>query len=563
MRGNAATDRFAAPNQRDGRAGVTPPERLAANMNVIGRASFRWLRWLAASSLAFWCASQTGAAVSARAAQTPVRGGVLHVAFAAEPPTLDWMSTTAYACREVAWHIFEQLYTIDRDYHPVPMLADGFPHASADGKTITIAVRRGVKFHDGSTMTARDVVASIRRWGQRTGAGKAAFKAIVDVRAVDDGTLQIALNAPFSPLLNDLADVSSALIVLPAAIALDAASKPLTNAQLIGTGPFRFDSWEPGQTLKLKRFDAYTARTDHVGGLGGRKTAYLDEIDYDIVKDAQVRLAGLQTGQFQYAQALSEDSLAQVKATPGVRPDAIDPYAWAALVPNKARGPLANVTIRRALALALDRASAAKGAFGPDDFWYLDGSIFFPAQKGLYSATGTQPYRERNIALAKKLLMEAHYSGTPLVYMTTKDYAWMDNLAQVVVPQLQAAGFTVDVQIYDWPTLLTKRNAETGWDLFATGFNIALDPSAMIWVNPQWAGSYQSSKMQGLLASWSHAVSAPEKRRLIAQMQQTVYEEFPVIKIADYKQLNAYETRLRGYTPYMDFTFWNTWLGPA
>ncbi len=499
----------------------------------------------------------------ASAAAAPVRGGVLHVAFAAEPATLDWTSTTAYACREVAWHVFEQLYTIDRDYHAVPMLADGLPRVSADGKTVTIGLRRGVKFHDGSVLGAADAVASIERWGQLSGAGKAAFRTVTSVRAVDPQTVEIGLRARFAPLLNDLADVSSALVVVPARIAQAAGTKPLTRDQLIGTGPYRFESWAPGERLVLKRFDGYVARNDNPGGLGGRKVAYIDEIDYDVVKDAQVRLSGLQTGQFAYAQALSEDAAGQVKLLPGVRADAIDPYAWAALVPNKAGGPLADVRIRQALALALDRTTAAKGAFGPNDFWYLDGSVFFPAQRGLHTTAGTKAYGDRNVERAKALLKQAGYAGQPIVYLTTKDYAWMDDLAQVVVPQLQAIGLNVDVQTYDWPTVLAKRSVTSGWDLFATGFNIALDPSAMIWVNPQWPGSYQSPRMQALLASWALASAPADKQRLIVQMQQTVYAEFPVIKIANYKQLNAYTGRLRGYTPYMDFTFWNTWLAPA
>lgn len=496
-------------------------------------------------------------------ADAPIRGGVLHVAFNAEPATLDWMSSTAYACREIAWNFFEQLYTIDGRYAVVPMLADGLPRTSADAKTVTIGLRRGVKFHDGSSMTAQDVVASLKRWGQLSGGGKAVFKAVKDVKAIDAQTVQIDLTRPFAPLLNDLADPSSALFVLPAKIADAAGTKPLAKEQLIGTGPYRFDSWQPGQVITLKRFAGYSSRTDRVGGLGGKKAAYLDEIDFEVVKDAQVRLSGLQSGQYTYAQLLSEDAFAQIKTMANVKSDILDPNSWSALVPNKSGGPLANVKLRQAISLALDRSVAAKGAFGPDAFWYLDGSIFFPSQHELYSTAATQGYRERAVERAKALIKEAGYAGQPIVYMTTKDYPWMDNLAQVVVPQLQAVGLNIDLQTYDWPTILAKRNMKTGWDLFATGFGIALDPSAIIWFDPKWAGSYESPTMQALLGKWSRATAGAQKRQLIAQMQGTVYAEFPVIKIANEKQLNAYSTKLHGYESFMDFTFWNTWLGPA
>jgi peptide/nickel transport system substrate-binding protein len=520
-----------------------------------------WSRVVTAALLIV--AIMSGAASAGWAAESPVRGGVLHVAIAAEPSTLDWMTTTVYACREIAWNFFEPLYTIDATYRVVPMLADGSPHVSGDGKTVTISIRRGVKFHDGSTMTADDVVASLTRWGRLAGAGKAAFRYVRTVKAVDPQTVQITLSAAFAPLLNDMADVSSALFVIPAKIARDAGDKPLTKDELIGTGPYRFDSWQPGQTVKIRRFDGYSARADSASGLGGRKTAYIDEIDFDLVKDPQVRLSGLQTGQYDYVQALSEDALAQVKMLANAKPDVIDPYAWMALVPNKANGPLANVKLRQAISLAVERATAAKGSFGPDDFWYLDGSMFFPEQRGLYATTGTQAYTQHSVDRAKQLVKESGYAGQPILYMTTKDYAWMYDFAQVIVPELEAIGLKIDLETYDWPTILTKRNVKTGWDLFATGFNIALDPSAMIWMNPLWAGSYQSPEMQKLLALWGRTTAPAGKRRLIAQMQQTVYREFPIIKITNYKQLNAYGTKLHGYTPYMDFRFWNTWLGPA
>jgi len=92
------------------------------------------------------------------------KGGVLTAAINADPLTLDWTSSTATATRNISWHMFEQLFSFDHEYVIHPMLAES-NEISEDGRTYTVKLRQGVKFHDGSTMKAEDVVASIERWG--------------------------------------------------------------------------------------------------------------------------------------------------------------------------------------------------------------------------------------------------------------------------------------------------------------------------------------------------------------------------------------------------------------
>ncbi len=89
------------------------------------------------------------------------RGGVVNVATIGEPPTLDPMASTADLVGIVTQHIFETLYTFDKNWKVAPLLAESLPEMSADGKTYTIKLRSGISFHDGSQMNAEDVVASL------------------------------------------------------------------------------------------------------------------------------------------------------------------------------------------------------------------------------------------------------------------------------------------------------------------------------------------------------------------------------------------------------------------
>src|SRR5262245_63782691 len=130
---------------------------------------------------------------TALAADTPRKGGVLKIGNLGEPPSLDPHWGTQTITEVLANHIYEGLYTLDGSYRPAPMLAESLPQVSADGLTYTIKLRQGIKFHNGKEMTADDVVASIRRWSQRSAYGKALFAQVVDWKAVDKSTVQLKL----------------------------------------------------------------------------------------------------------------------------------------------------------------------------------------------------------------------------------------------------------------------------------------------------------------------------------------------------------------------------------
>jgi len=135
----------------------------------------------------------------------PTSGGVIHVATDAEPGTLDWTSSTATATRLVAWHVYETLFALDRNYEVRPMLAEGYS-VSADGLHYTIRLRKGVAFHNGQPMTADDVVASLARWGRVSGTGRETFKFIKHVTKVDPATIEIDLSRVFTPLIASIGD---------------------------------------------------------------------------------------------------------------------------------------------------------------------------------------------------------------------------------------------------------------------------------------------------------------------------------------------------------------------
>src|SRR5213592_973462 len=151
------------------------------------------------------------AATGAAAQETPRMGGVLKVAAIGEPPTLDIQATTTVLTYEIMWHVYEPLFTHDRAWNPIPMLAES--DAVTDrGLRHTITLRRGVKFHNGKELTAADVVASLKRWGQVASVGKVLWPNVESIDARDPYTVVLHLKQPSGSLVYGLSEPSAVIL---------------------------------------------------------------------------------------------------------------------------------------------------------------------------------------------------------------------------------------------------------------------------------------------------------------------------------------------------------------
>src|SRR5258705_164929 len=207
----------------------------------------------------------------AAAQETPRMGGVLKVASIGEPPTLDIPVSTATLVYEIMWHVNESLLTYDKNFNPVPMLAESWTLADK-GLKYTINLRKGVKFHNGKEMTSADVVPSLRRWGRVASVGRALWKYVESVDAKDPYTVVISMKQPSSSLLYGLSEPHAAIYPKES---IEAAGEGQLK-EFIGTGPFRFVEHRPDRHIKLARFKDYSARSEPPSGFGSREFYRLD-----------------------------------------------------------------------------------------------------------------------------------------------------------------------------------------------------------------------------------------------------------------------------------------------
>src|SRR5262247_1164639 len=287
----------------------------------------------------------------ASAQEQPRPGGVLKAGLIGEAPTLDLHATTAVITQQITWHIYETLYTYDKNQNPIPMLAEG--HTVTDnGRRYTITLRKGVRFHNGKEMTSADVVPSLQHWAKLGTTPKAIWKNVEALEAKDPYTVVIYLKEPSGSLLYALGSPNNGGAIYPKEVVAAAGDGQVK--EYIGTGPYRFVEHKHDRHVRLARFKDYSARSDPSNGYGGKRTAYIDEIYFIPVPEASVRLAGAETGEDNFAHTIRPDQFDRIKGQPTLEAQIAKPYGWITAVPNHKEGIMANKKIRQAFLAVLD-----------------------------------------------------------------------------------------------------------------------------------------------------------------------------------------------------------------
>jgi peptide/nickel transport system substrate-binding protein len=489
------------------------------------------------------------------------KGGVLKVGNLGEPPTLDAHWTTATITEVLTNHIYEGLYAVDAKAQPIPMLAEAMPAVSRDGLTYTFKLRRGVKFHNGKEMTSADVVASLNRWGAQSTYGKTLYARVAEVRAVDTYTVSMQLKEKTATVLISLAIPNNFAAIYPKEV-VDRFKPAEKATEWIGTGPFKLVEWKPDRHIKMVRFDGYQSRQEPASGYGGRKVVHVDELLWLPVPDAATRVAQIETGELDFADDLDLNAYGRLKQTPGVQPIVAKPYYWLVAVFNKKEGLMTNPKLRQAWQAALDMEPIMKNvAGGHAELYRLDSSLAFAENTPWHTKIKGLPWNEHNLDKARRLLREAGYKGEPIRFMTTQEYKWMYDFALLSKQQLEDAGFTIDLQVVDWATLVKRRNNPKEYDAFTTGMGNFYDPTHHIYLGPNWPGWTNDEQLNRLLSELAGETDHKKRVALWEQVTRTFYDLVPVARYGDLFGLRAMRTHVKGFDrSLMRPRFHNVWL---
>ena len=501
------------------------------------------------------------AAGPAPAQERPKKGGIVRIGNLGEPPTLDAHWTTATLSEVLTNHLYEGLYAMDEGYRPIPMLAEGMPAVSADGLTYTVKLRRGIKFHNGKEMTADDVVASLKRWGQQSQYGRALFAVVTDVRGVDPYTVEIRLKQKSAAVLVSLAAPNNFGAIYPKEIAEK--FKPQEKVtEFVGTGPFKLAEWKPDQYIRMVRFDDYKSRSEPASGYGGGKTVWVDEIRWVPVPDVATRVAQIETGELDFADDLNIDAYDRLVKSANARPLVARPYYWLVAVLNKKEGLMTNQKLRQAWQAAVDIEPIMRAvAGGRSEFYRMDAGLAFVENAPWHVKAEGLGWNERNKEKAKRLLQEAGYKGEPIRFLATQEYKWMYDFALVTKQQLEDVGFNIDLQVVDWATLVKRRNNPKEYEAFTTGTGNIFEPTAFTILSCTWPGWTCDEEIQRLNAELTRETDYKKRYALWTEMHKVFYERVPSIRYGDLHGLRAASKKLKGLNEKTERPrFYNVWL---
>jgi peptide/nickel transport system substrate-binding protein len=490
-------------------------------------------------------------------AAEPHRGGSLVYAYLSGPGTLDPHVASSLVELEVIHHIFEPLVAIDGNYNAKLVLASQV-ETSADAKVFTFTLRKGMRFHNGKEMTSADVLASFERY--RKVSPNASVLADVDgFEAPDPYSFVIRLKAPNAVFIDVLKSPVYPFEILPA----EQKDKAAREIDIVGTGPFMLGEWIKDSHLVIKRFDGYVPdeRAPGPDGLAGRRTAYLDQVRYNFVPEANARVAALQTGNADVVGDVPRDLAKRFDGQLNITTQKIFPYCMQVFVVNT-QAPLTNNPLIRQAIEAVVNVDDIRGAMGQIS---QPGHSLVYASSPYYQGDAMKPYYDqRNPAKAKALLKQAGYNGEKIVLQTNSNYPNFRDAILVLSEQMKEAGMNVAVDVVDWTTNASNMQRGTGvWNVSTTGYcsNPLLGPQqwkVMFYTFPHvkddhvldaaYDAFYTSLDPQKRIAAW-------------ADIEKRVLEQAYMIKIADMGTMRSYNAaKVENFEPYYLVHFWDVWM---
>lgn len=506
----------------------------------------------------------TGAAIAVLSAQSLLidpaqaqkRGGEIVMAQQAQPPTIDGMTTTAQATRNIALHIWEMIITRDENANVIGDLATAWT-ISPDGLTYTFTLREA-RFHNGKMMTSADAKASLERYA-RVGASPF-MRPVKEISTPDARTLVITLNNPVPGFLEQLSSPRAPAVVIPA----EEAGKEAGKIENIGTGPFRFVEFRPDSHVKLARFDGYIQNPAGGArdGFGGRKTAWIDAITIRFVPEGGARTAGLQSGDFHVLEQIPTPAAKRLANDKTVTMHEMLPWAFQTFIFNASQPPTNNTKVRQAIQAVIDPEEVM--AISTDGSYRLLHGWQYPNTPYFQGDLGKENYNQKNLAKAKALLAEAGYKGEELTILTDSSFKNHNDTAITIGEQLKAIGMKVNVKVVDWPTALASTTKKEGWN--AWPLMMGIEPYegpynvVSFFSGPNARMQVQDPVIDAANETLNKALNLAERQAAFGQFQKRMMDEAFVIKIGEVGIFQATRASVKGYKPYRIPRLWDVWV---
>lgn len=474
----------------------------------------------------------------------------LKIAITANPPSLDPHYVNSNVVSGVSMHIYEPLFALNEKYEVTPVLAESY---TKEGTDYIIKIRQGVKFHNGQELTADDVVASMIRWVNTSGKAKPLLGGST-FEKVDNYTVKLTPIQDSSDVMLVLAGQFQFAAIYPESVASsNSGDKAITEH--IGTGPYKMKEWKQDQYIQLEKYEDYVSPTGPVSGFTGAKTPTTQIIEFDVVTDAQTRLNGLRSGEYDVAEDLLAEDYSSIKDESGIDVHTKPSGSLNLFLNCSPSGKLSNVKLRQAILAALNCDDIMLSAYGDKDLYQMSCSWMNPTDTSWAVENGKEYYNQNDSSKAKQLAEEAGYNGESLTFVATQDYPEMYAGTLAIQDQLTKAGFKVDVVNYDFSTFMQKRADAATFDLFVTQNVYNISPVQLNLINKSW-NQFEDSKVNELTTE-IRDVNTFDPKKPWGELQEYLYEQGSATVLGHNQRVMATSEKLEDFTFFTFPVYWN------
>lgn len=458
---------------------------------------------------------------------TPVPGGSVVYGMTQDLASLDPHVDTDAGTRDVVFNLYEGLVKPTSDGGFIPAVASDYI-ISDDAKTYTFTLRDGITFHDGTPVTIEDVKYSIDRYAEIQGESSA-FSSLVDsVEVQDDKTLVVNLKESYSEFLP----------MMTIAIIPQSNEDPAGNP--IGTGPFKYVSYTPGQNLELEKYDGYWQEG----------VPSLDSVEFKFIADVDTAFVELQAGTIDILKYLTAAQAETLGDDYNIVQGSMNLVH--AMYLNSAYEPLSKTEVRQALCYAVDRDAINNFIFGGKS--HIIGSHMIPAMSKYYEPESETVY-SYDPEKAKELLADAGYAdGFDLEITVPSSYSQHVDSAQIIADELSQVGINVTLNQVEWSTWLQDVYKGGNFQATVIGFDGTLAPSD--WLKKYVTDDaknfmhYSNTEYDDVFNTAYTTVDDDVKVENYKKAQMILAEDAAAVYIEDPANLVAVSKKFGGYTFY-------------
>ena len=479
------------------------------------------------------------AAVAALISGSAMAQTTLRIGLAEDPDVLDPTLARTYVGRIVFASLCDKLFDIDDKLNIVPQLALSH-ETSEDGKEVTIKLRQGVKFHDGETMDAAAVKASLERHLTMQGSFRRPELATVDkVEVVDAATVRLILKNPYSPLIAQLTD-RAGMILSPKATK-EAGDK--FGLRPVCAGPFKFVERVQQDRIVVEKFPGYwNAANVHV-----------DRVVFRPIQESTVRLANLKSGSLDLIERALATDLKEIKVDPKLKVATQIEIGYQGLTLNLANGDAGkngpfgkDPRVRQALEAAIDRKALSDVVFNgevlPGNQWVSPKHPYFQQKF---------PVPERDVAKAKKLLADARVATPVAVDFMVPNNPESRQVAEVIQAMAKDAGFDMKIRVTEFATSL-KESEEGRFQAFFVAWSGRVDPDGNSYIfhkckAPQNNGNFCDAQVDQWLEDARKASRLQDRKAIYEKIADKYLREGSIIYLYHRLVIIAHSAKLDGY----------------